>query len=612
MLLYDTDKNEEFKKRLSFSIVLVMVAFFVIISRLWYLQIPQGKKYKNLSENNRIRIVNIPAPRGIIFDRKGTVLVDNYPSFNLSIIPEDVKDLETTLKKLSSLLNVKTESLEAKLKESQGTPPFRPVKLKTNLNYEEVAIVETNKLDFPGTSIEIEPKRIYLFGKLAAHLIGYMGKISKVQLKAMSSAGYSMSDLIGKCGIERDFERVLRGSNGGAQVEVDAIGRKVRILRKLEPISGDSIFLTLDLDIQKISEKALSNMIGTVIVMEPNTGNILALASSPSFDPNMFSVGISSKEWEALITNPHNPLANKAIQGQYPPGSIYKIITAIAGLEEKVITPDTIFFCDGTYKSGNRTFMCWEGKGHGKVNLHRALVESCDVFFYNVGQRLGVDKIALYSSLFGLGKPTSISFTYEKHGLIPTSLWKLKTLKSPWLKSETLSTSIGQGFVLVTPLQILNLMSSVANGGILYRPQILKKIESPGGDIIKEFLPEKINKIPVADKNINIIKDALWGVVNEHRGTGWRARIEGNNVAGKTGTAQVVGMQKNADRSKEYIPLEHRDHAWFAAFAPKDSPKLSIVVLLEHGGHGGEKAAQIAGDILRESLKLLDNDLSSF
>ncbi|PIQ46100.1 MAG: penicillin-binding protein 2 [Deltaproteobacteria bacterium CG12_big_fil_rev_8_21_14_0_65_43_10] len=610
MLLYDKDNKREFKKRLFFSIVFAIVAFTIILSRLWYLQILQGKKFKSLSENNRIRIVKIPAPRGIIFDRKGKALVDNYPSFDLSIIPEDVNDLESTIKKLSDLLNVTADLFKAKLKESRGNPPFKPIKVKTNLDYREVAILETNKLDLPGVTIEIAPKRLYIFDKLAAHLIGYTGKISESQLKTRVSDGYSMVDLIGKYGIEHDYETVLRGSNGGAQVEVDAVGRKVRVLRELEPTPGENIFLTIELDIQKLAEKALADMIGTVIVMDPNTGDILALASSPSFNPNMFSLGISSKEWECLVSNPNNPLANKAIQGQYPPGSVYKIITAIAGLEEKVITPETVFYCDGSYRFGRRAYRCWQRKGHGRVNLHRALVESCDVYFYQVGQRLGVDRIAYYSSLFGLGKPTGISRTNEKHGLIPTSLWKLEALKSPWQESETLSMAIGQGFVLVTPLQILNLISSMANGGILYRPQIVKKITSPGGDIIKEFFPEKMKKIPVSDNSINLIKDALWGVVNERLGTGWRARIEGADVAGKTGTAQVVGLPK--DSSNEYVPFEHRDHAWFSAFAPKDKSKVAIVVLLEHGGHGGNKAAQIARDILKGSLKILNDDNSSF
>ncbi|MBI4618724.1 MAG: penicillin-binding protein 2 [Desulfobacterales bacterium] len=610
MLLYDKNNKKEFEKRLFFSIVFAIVAFVIILSRLWHLQILQGKKFKSLSENNRIRIVKIPAPRGIIFDRKGRVLVDNYPSFDLSIIPEDINDPERAIKELSGLLNVKAELFKAKLKEHRDNPPFKPIKVKTNLDYREVAIVETNKLDLSGITIEIEPKRLYVFDKLAAHLIGYVGKISASQLKTRGSDGYNMLDLIGKCGIEHDYESVLRGSNGGAQVEVDAVGRKVRVLRELEPNPGENIFLTIELDIQKLAEKALADMIGTVIVMDPNNGDILALASSPSFNPNMFSLGISSKEWEALVTNPYNPLANKAIQGQYPPGSVYKIITAIAGLEEKVITPETIFYCDGSYKFGRRTYRCWQKKGHGRVNLHRALVESCDVYFYQVGQKLGVDRIAHYSSLFGLGKPTGMSLLNEKSGLVPTRLWKRRAFGSPWQDGETLSVAIGQGFVLVTPLQILNLISSLANGGALYRPQIVKKIESIGGDIIKEFFPERIKKIPVSDNSFSLIKDALWGVVNESRGTGWGARIEGADVAGKTGTAQVVGLPKGS--SNEYVPFEYRDHAWFTAFAPKDKPKVAIVVLLEHGGHGGNKAARIAKEIMKEALKILNSDSASF
>ncbi|MFH1623738.1 MAG: penicillin-binding protein 2 [Pseudomonadota bacterium] len=608
MLLYDRDNKRELKKRVSFCVVFATVAFAVIISRLWYLQIIQGKNFRDLSENNRIRVNKILAPRGMIFDRKNRVLVDNYPSFDLSIILQDAKDPNKVINELSALLNTKVESFNEKLSKAGAHPPFKPIILKTELNHEQVALIETNKLDLPGIRIEIEPKRFYLFKDLAAHLIGYMGKISQSQLKAKAYAGYDILDLIGKCGIEYEYQDLLRGRHGGAQVEVDAAGRELSVLSEVKPTPGHNLFLTLDLDIQRLAESALGEKVGSVIIMDPNNGDILALTSSPSFDPNVFSLGISSKEWKELISHPSHPLENKGIQGQYPLGSVFKIVTAIAGLEEGVITPETSLYCKGSYRFGRRSYRCWRTEGHGWVKLHKALVESCDVYFYQVGQRLGIDRLAYYSSLFGLGKPTGISLLNEKKGLVPTRSWKLKALKSPWQDGETLSVAIGQGFLLATPLQMLNLISSIANGGILYRPQLLKKIESPDGETLKEFVPEKLATIPIDHKNLSLVKNALWGVVNEPRGTGSRARVKGADVVGKTGTAQVIGLPENDTKTKlddRDIPFELRDHAWFAAFAPKDNPSIAVVVMLEHAGHGGSAAAPLAGEIIRGALEIL-------
>lgn len=603
MLLHEKDNKKKFKKRIFYTSVFVVATFGIILCRLSCLQLIQGEKFKTLSENNRIRIRKIPHPRGVILDRKGTPLVRNYPSFNLSIIPEDILDLNEVIGNLSRLLDIKLECLIEKLNKSRAKTPFKPRRLKTGLDHTDVAIIETNKHDLPGVTIEVEPKRLYLFDNLAAHITGYTGRISKSQLKARAYAEYGPTDTVGKCGIEHEFESALRGRDGRRWVEVDAAGREIRLLNEVEPTPGNNVFLTIDSEIQRAVERALTGKKGCAIVMNPNNGAILALASSPSFNPNMFSRTISFKEWAALIADPHHPLQNKAIQGQYPPGSVYKIVTAIAGLKEGVITPETQLHCGGSYRFGGRNFRCWKKGGHGNIRLHRALVESCDVYFYQVGQALGIDRLASYSFKFGLGKPTTIPLLNEKSGLVPTGEWKLKTSGSHWQEGETLSVAIGQSFLLATPIQVLNLISSVANGGTLYRPQIIERIEAPDKEILREFTSEKLGTIPADGEVIDLITEALRGAVNDPNGSGWRARIAGVSVAGKTGTAQVVELPE-AGSADGNTPPELRDHAWFAAFAPSDHPQVSVVVMIEHGGGGGRVAAPIARDIIKKALNI--------
>jgi penicillin-binding protein 2 len=510
-----------------------------------------------------------------------------------------------TIKKLSYLLNIKEESFNERLRGSKENPSFKPIKLKTDLSQKEVAILETHNIDLPGVNVWIEPSRFYLYNNLASHILGYMGKISKSQLKTNTYAGYNLTDLIGRCGVEKEFESLLKGKDGGYQFEVDAVGRELRVLSKKDPFPGNKIYLTLDLDIQLILEKSLAGKIGCGIVMNPQNGYILALASSPSFNPNMFSKGISSKEWEEIINNPYRPLENKALQGQYPPGSIFKIVTSLACLEEGILSFETEFNCKGFYKLGRRNFRCWKREGHGITDLHKSLVESCDVYYYQAGRMLGIDKLADYSSFFGLGIPTGISLYEEKKGLVPTRNWKIKTFRQKWQEGETLTIAIGQGFLLTTPIQILNLIASVSNGGILYLPQVIKNIETPDGDIIKACSPQEIRRIPISKENIDFIKDALWGVVNEPHGTGWRAKISGIDVAGKTGTAQVIGIPQGERKKDEDKPFKFRDHAWFCAFAPKDSPNIAVLILIEHGGHGGSVAAPIARDVIAEAQEFL-------
>jgi len=588
-----------FRKRLDVLVWLVMFAFALLVLRLWYLQVISGETLRQRSENNRIRVQEIKPLRGLILDAKGRILVDNQPSFDVSIVPEATKDIRKVLRKLVELsVHSDTDNYQkaAFLKTDR---PFVPVTLERNIGRDKLAIVETNSLNLPGVIIDIVPVRKYIYGPVMAHILGYVGEVSNSELEKESYSQYKSGDIVGKYGIERYLDEYLRGKSGGEQVEVNVDGRKLKILGKVDPVPGYNIVLTIDADLQKISRDAFTGKEGVVAVMNPQDGSILAMVSKPSFDPNLFNRGISEDNWTKLSSDPLSPMQNRAISGQYPPGSTYKLIVAAAALEEGLITKDKTFSCDGTFKMGNRTFRCWKKRGHGVVDLHRAIVESCDVYFYNLGDLLGVDKLAEYSRKFGLGSKTGVILPSERGGLVPTKEWKVRRLKEPWQKGETTSVSIGQGFLLVTPLQLLNAYSTIANGGSLYKPRIVKEIKTATGQMIKEFLPEKKAVLPLSGDNIDILRKALWGVVNEDHGTGRALRRAERDVSGKTGTAQVIRMpDDDEDVSKEKVAYKFKDHALFVCFAPYDSPEIAVVVIVEHGGHGGSVAAPVARKIV--------------
>ncbi len=401
----------------------------------------------------------------------------------------------------------------------------------------------------------------------------------------------------------------LRGKKGFKQVEVDVSGRELSVLKKLPPVGGDILTLTLDVRLQQKAEEALQGepgepFKGALVAVKVKTGEILAMVSRPSFDPNLFAAGISRKHWNELIHDKFHPLQNRTISGQYPPGSIHKIIVALAALEEKVIDTQSIIYCPGHFRLGKGRYRCWKKGGHGKVNLHDALVQSCDVYFYTLGYRLGVDKIAQYAEMLGMGKETGIALRGEKHGLVPTTTWKKKARGETWLPGETISASIGQGFNLVTPLQQAMLMSVIANKGIVLKPHLVKKIETPTGKLIKEFPPQVTSSTEFSPESIQAVLEALRGVVNEANGTGQRSRLQNIQVSGKTGTAQLVRMKSDDAEPEEEIPYQFRDHAWFSAFAPYDDPEIAIAVLVEHGGHGGATAAPIAQKVLKSYFNL--------
>ncbi len=589
------------------AVLVIGVSLIILSGRMYYLQLFKGAYFRDLSEHNRIRLEDIPPVRGMIFDRWGRLLVDNQPAFDLAVVREDVRDAEELMGHLRGLLSLDKEQIAERLAKSRGAPPFVPVTIKPDLTWEELAKIETYRYETPGLSLLIEPRRYYLKPSLAAHLIGYTGEVSERQLAEERFKGVRMGDRVGQYGIEQRWQEVLAGRRGGRQVEVDATGRQLKVLKEVPAQPGRNLYLTIDADLQTAAEEALSGA-GAIVALDPRDGQILALVSRPTFDQLAFVRGLKPPEWKALVNDPLHPLENRATCGQYPPGSTYKIVTAIAGLMDGVITPETSFFCPGFYRFGGRDYSCWKEYGHGHISLHRALVESCDVYFYRVGQKLGVDRIAHYAKMLGLGQASGLGVGPEKPGLVPTSAWKKRRFDVPWQEGETLSVAIGQGFNLTTPLQMANLIATVANGGRLYRPWVIQRIQSSDGRFDESFQPQLLSQVDIKPEVLDLIRQALAGVVSEPRGTGRAARVPGVSVAGKTGTAQVVTLEKYKDiKDIKMIPYRFRDHAWFVAFAPVDRPEIAVAVLAEHAGHGGSAAAPVAQKVLAAYFKLKES-----
>lgn len=594
-----TADQDWYKQRLARIAFCVAGTFCLIFIRLFYLQVVNGDELRRLSKNNCIRLKSTDPSRGMIFDRNGTLLVDNRPAFDLNIVLKDAKPIEQTVKKLSKYINVPESELMAKIENDKTVSSYKPIILKKDIGRDTLAAVEVRKFDLPGVAVDVKPRRHYVEPQTAAHLIGYLSEINADELNSGEYPGYTVGDYIGKYGIEKIFESFLQGKRGGRQVEVNVMGQVVRILKTVDAQPGQNLYLTIDLRVQKKAEELLKGVAGAVAAMDPQTGQILALASSPSFDQNIFVDGMSHEQWDSLVSNPLRPLENKAIQGEYPPGSTFKIITAIAGLEEGVIDKNTILFCPGWYKYGNRVYRCWKHAGHGDINVVKALAESCDVFFYQVGQKLGIDRLSMYAIASGLGSPTGIDLDHESAGLIPTAEWKKRRIGIDWQGGETLSVAIGQGYDLATPLQMLDFIAAVANGGKIYKPLILKSVYSSEGSVILESKKQLVGKLPVSKQTLQIIKEGLWDVVNNRKGTAWIAHVDGLDISGKTGTSQVVGRSKEHGLSEEELAHELKSHAWFVAFAPSEDPKIAVSVIVEHGGHGSSAAAPIAREVIK-------------
>lgn len=616
------EQIRELQDRFRFLYFALAIGVIIIFSRLVYLQIFNGDKMRHYSEENRIKRVKIAAPRGMVFDRNRTLLLDNRPAFDLELIPQYLKESKRskeTLSLLASVIKMKEEEIYATIEKMKNQPTFIPIKIKEDLSREEVALIEAWKIDMPGVQIQQEIKRTNLYGDVAAHLLGYIGEVSASELPILNKAGetYKLGDSVGKFGIEQKLEEVLRGEDGEKLVEVDALGRikldksRGRVLATaLERLAtpGKNLVLSIDQDLQMAALKAFGDKAGAAVAIDPSTGEILAMISRPAFDPTSFSRGIPVALWADLVNNENRPLRDKTIQDHYPPGSVFKVITAIAALEEGAIDEHTVFNCPGKIMFGGRAFHCHKKEGHGNMDVRSAITKSCDVFFYKTAQRLkSVDDIAKWAFFLGLGRRTGIPLAREVPGLIPTEEWKQKRLNQSWNPGETLSVAIGQGYVLTTILQLANTFASIANGGTQYRPYFVKRIESIDGQVISESKPEALDQHRLKPSTATAIRDGMFDVVNTQGGTAYPQRLPGMDFVGKTGTAQVINLAKDRVYLKcENMKYSQRHHGIFAGYAPAVGPKIAVAVIVEHGCHGATAAAPIAKAIVETYLRKID------
>ncbi len=554
----------------------------------WFAQIVEGEHYRELAENNRLRKLPIKAPRGLIYDRNGQLLVENIPSYNLLVDRSRSDDLQGAIRFVAGILGRPVPELAAILERVRSTPDFKPVLLAEHLTLEQVAAVSVRGREFPEFEVEVQNLRLYRHGPQTAHVLGYLGEVTQGEVDR-SDGSYAVGDLVGKRGIEQVFDKILRGRDGERVVVVDSRGKLLDEYGRTPVEAGRPLHLTLDLDLQQeaIRQFEGTDAVGSVVALDPRNGEILALVSAPSYDPNLFARRLGQDEWNALISAPHDPMRDRAIQNTYSPGSVFKIMMAAAGLAEGVVNENDSVWCDGSASIYGHRFRCWSKGGHGRVNLHDALEHSCDVYFYHLGQRLGIERIARYSRMFGLGSKTGIELRGENAGLVPDSAWSLAKRKHPWFLGETISVAIGQGPVLTSPLQIAAVTALIANGGRPIRPHLIQgeEVEAPGAD--RPALPPRA---------LEAVREGMDAVVNDPGGTARTARLPNVRVAGKTGTVQVIGQA--ARTNPNALPFRFRDHGWFTSFAPVDHPEIVVVAFVEHGGSGSKAAAPIAKAVL--------------
>jgi len=577
-------KEERFQARLRALGWIVLLAMAAILGRLVYLQLLQGNRYLELSSKNRVRLVPIKAQRGLIYDRQGDLLVGNVSTFSICLIPAGLpKDPAARMKEfqlLEKLLAIPTAEIEQKLKRWKRRY-FEPIRIKTNIDRVVASLIEENGPELPGVIVITESRRQYRYDSLAFHALGYVGEISENELAIRE--GYQAGDIIGQAGMEKVYDHYLKGRNGWLHIEVDALGRQMGILGREEPWAGHNLVLTLDQKVQTAAETALQGHKGVGVAIDPRNGEVLALASSPTFNPNEFSKGLDHGTWAKLCADKSHPLTNRAIQGVYPPGSIFKIVTMMAALEERVVSPSEHFLCDGKFMISTWPYRCWQAKGHWMVDAQKSLVESCDIYFYHTGLRLKVDRLDKWSQAFGLGKPTGLDLPNELSGLVPSPQWKERMQNMPWFPGNTVMFAIGQGYILSTPLQLLNPVAAVANHGMIYRPHLLKRVTTKSGRMIHEVKPEVMHHVPASPENWQRMQKYLTQVIDGRRGTGQNCRIPGIRLGGKTATAQNPHGE---------------DHAGFVAYGPVDKPEIAVVVYLENAGGGGALAAPLARQVL--------------
>ena len=575
---------------MAYLLGIITVAFTIIFLKLFYLQILNYPQYRAMSDTNSLRLIPQKAPRGIITDRNGEILATNVPTYSLFLVPADMKTYQTTLQRLSQILEEPLSSLEMLVESRRQRRKFEPIRLESHLDQDLIAKIEENRVRLPGVYLQMEPERSYPHGDLASHVLGYIGEISEGDLTRLRDDGYTVGDWVGKKGVERTYDKILRGQNGGVQVEVDASGVQRRTLAYKNPIQGQTLMLSIDWKIQKLAEELLGDQTGAICVTNPQTGELLALVSHPNFDPNDFVGGISYQSWNKLMKDKLHPLQNRAIQGQYPPGSTFKLITTLAALEDNVIElgKEKVFLCRGIYWYKTTPYRCWRVSGHGWMNLERAIIESCDIFFFQLGLQVKVDKIYRVAKRFGLGSKTKIDLDSESVGLVPNPRWKESTQHMPWFPGNTIQMSFGQGYVLATPLQMMDATAGIAMNGKIAKPHLMYRVlDQNTGRTVFEKQPEILQEADIDQKYLDFLKSTMEKVISSNNGTGKKARIAGVRVAGKTGTAE----NPHGD-----------DHAWFTAFAPAEDPKVAVTVLVENGGEGGIVSAPIAKRLMEAAL----------
>ncbi len=599
------DEVRQYRDRVVLFYAAIAICFSLIVARLFYLQILSGEELRRFSESNRLKKERLLPTRGVIYDRSGKVIVDNRAAFDVILLAQYYPFDEATDVRLAKALGVSRAELEKKIAKVRKSPTFHPVLLKADASKDVIAAIETDPIGFPGVDIETTVQRRYPLGDFASQMLGYIAEVDPSDIKRNRKSNLVMGDYIGKAGLERQFDFLLRGVNGVGYVEVDAKGRRkianpdstklLGYVTQIDPQAGIDLHLTIDADLEKAAAEGLRSrgFKGSVVALDPRTGEVLALANEPSYDPSLISLReIDSKIWAQLSTNAERPLRNRAIQDHYPPGSTFKLILALAGLKEGAIKKDMVVNCPGFWQFGNRRFNCH--RRHGVVDFNKAIRESCDVFFYIVGNQLGVDTIAKYARAFGLGARTGISMPNEQSGIIPDSEWKQKTYQQPWHPGETISVSIGQGYVATTPLQLANAFGAIGNGGFLYRPFVVQSIGRIG-DVGKEFSPELIRKIDIAPEWFDMAKEGLFQVVNAPWGTGVRTHSKIVDISGKTGTAQVKATVKTLC---EKLPYHDRHHGWFVGYAPRENPEIVVAAVGEHTCHG-----PVLGPVVKEVIE---------
>ena len=592
------DDRRSLTLRLGVLQYLVALLFAALAVGFWIFQIAQHGKFLEMAENNRTRRLPLPAPRGVLLDRYGKVLVENQSTFTISLVREQTKDIPEVLRTVAFVAGVDEQQLHEIVRRRRNEPSFRPITLIDNASLAQVAAIYARRLELPGVIYQEVPSRKYPQADMAAHLFGYVGEITDVQLQRADYKDVEPGAIVGQAGVELAYNKQLMGVDGAKTVVVNSVGREIgRPLEEKMPTTGRPMQLTIDADVQKSIEDAFiaSGFNGAAVVLDPRDGGVLGFTSRPAYDPNAFAAGIDRAVWNSLTTNPLRPLQNRALQGKYSPGSTFKMAVGLAGLEEGVINPNFTVHCAGGANFYGRRFACWKKGGHGAVNLKSAIEQSCDVYFYTVGNMLGVDKINKWATLLGLGVKSNIDLPNELVGLVPSSQWKQEKMHEKWYAGETISVSIGQGQVSVTPISMAVYAATLANGGTRVTPHLVKAVDDGAG--LKEVPPPPPqSKIDVTPEKLEAIRQGMWGVVNGG-GTGGRARIEGKDVCGKTGTSQVISNQGRLVAQARNKNVDYRDNGWFVFFAPRDNPQIAGVVFLEHGIHG-PNAASLAHHIL--------------